>query len=293
MNELIFEKNQLTSNRCGYIAIIGRSNVGKSTLMNALIGTKVSITSRKAQTTLHRITGIRTINTTQFIYIDTPGFQQSHNSILNNTLNRTVVSTLKSADIILLVIELGKFETIDKQIIKIIPSNIPCILVINKLDQNKKNFLIPFTQKNLIHYNFNAIIPVSAKQKCQLNNLQDEIQKLLPKNPLIFDANEITNCTEKFLISEIIREKLFYFLGQELPYTSIVIIKNIEYKKTLRRIFATILVKRNTHKVILIGKNGTRLKKIATQSRLDIEKFFSCCVYLNIWIKVQPSVSLI
>ena len=274
--------------RCGYIAIVGRPNVGKSTLMNTLIGAKVSITSRKAQTTRHRITGIMTHDDAQFIYVDTPGFQTRHSNALNKTLNKTVTNTLISADVILYLIEAGTFGPADQQVIDLLPKEVPCLLVINKSDRVKdKAALMPFAQEIAAKHNFAAIVPVSAKLKFQLDALQGEIKRFLPENAPIFGPDDITDRSEKFLASEIVREKLFRLVGDELPYTSTVLIEKFEQEGDLRRIFAAILVERDTHKSMVIGNKGARLKEVSTQSRLDMEKLFGGPVYLEIWIKVK------
>ena len=271
--------------RCGYIAIVGRPNVGKSTLMNALIGAKVSITSRKAQTTRHRITGIQTVEDAQFIYVDTPGFQTRHSNALNKTLNKTVTNTLISADVILYLIEAGTFGPADQQVIDLLPTDVPVMLVINKSDRVKdKAALMPFAQQIAAKHDFAAIVPVSAKLRFQLDALQNEIKRFLPENQPIFGPDDITDRSEKFLASEIVREKLFRLVGDELPYTSTVLIEQFEQEGDLRRIFAAILVERDTHKSMVIGNKGARLKEVSTQSRLDMEKLFGGPVYLEIWV---------
>ena len=274
--------------RCGYIAIVGRPNVGKSTLMNMLIGAKVSITSRKAQTTRHRITGIQTLDDAQFIYIDTPGFQTRHSNALNKTLNKTVTNTLDSSDVILYVIEANNFGPADQQVLDLLPKTVPVILVINKADRAKdKAVLLPFAQQVAAKHDFAAVVPVSAKLRFQLDGLQDEIKRLLPENDPIFGPDDITDRSEKFLASEIVREKLFRFVGDELPYTSTVLIEKFEQEGNLRRIFAAILVERDTHKSMIIGNKGARLKEVSSQARLDMEKLFGGPVYLEIWVKVK------
>ncbi|HJV80547.1 GTPase Era [Noviherbaspirillum sp.] len=274
--------------RCGYIAIVGRPNVGKSTLMNALIGAKVSITSRKAQTTRHRITGIQTTEHAQFVYVDTPGFQTRHSNALNKTLNRTVTNTLTAADVILFVVEAGTYGQADKQVLDLIPKNVPCILVINKSDRIKdKAVMMPFAQKVAADHDFSAVVPVSAKQRFQLTVLEGEIQKYLPVNPPVFSEDDITDRSEKFLAAEIVREKVFRFVGDELPYTSTVVIEKFEVEGNLRRIFTAILVDRDSHKAMVIGQKGAKLKEISTQARLDMEKLFGGPVYLEIWVKVK------
>lgn len=274
--------------RCGYIAIVGRPNVGKSTLMNVLIGAKVSITSRKAQTTRHRITGIQTIEDAQFIYVDTPGFQTRHSNALNKTLNKTVTNTLISADVILYLIEAGTFGPADQQVIDLLPAEVPVILVINKSDRVKdKAALMPFAQQIAAKHNFAAVVPVSAKLRFQVDALQGEIKGFLPENAPIFGPDDITDRSEKFLAAEIVREKVFRLVGDELPYTSTVLIEQFEQEGDLRRVFAAILVERDTHKSMVIGNKGARLKEISTQARLDMEKLFGGPVYLEIWVKVK------
>jgi GTP-binding protein Era len=274
--------------RCGYIAIVGRPNVGKSTLMNALVGAKISITSRKAQTTRHRITGVQTVDDAQFIYIDTPGFQTRHSNALNRTLNRTVTNALTSVDVILYLVEAGTFGAADQEVIDLLPKDVPCLLVINKADRVKdKAVMMPFAQKVAALHDFASVVPVSAQQGFQLDALQKEIKERLPVNPPVFHEEDITDRSEKFLASEIVREKVFRFVGDELPYTSTVLIEKFEQEGNLRRVFAAILVERDSHKSMVIGQKGARLKEISTQSRLDMERLFGGPVYLEIWVKVK------
>ena len=274
--------------RCGYIAIVGRPNVGKSTLMNALIGAKISITSRKAQTTRHRITGIQTTENAQFVYVDTPGFQTRHSNALNKTLNRTVTNTLTASDVVLFIIEAGTFGPADQQVLDLIPNKVPCILIINKSDRVKdKAVLLPFAQQIAAKRDFSAVVPVSAKLGFQLDDLQEEIRRYLPENAAVFGKDDITDRNEKFLAAEIVREKIFRFVGDELPYTSTVLIEKFEQEGDLRRVFAAILVERDTHKSMVIGQKGARLKDISTQARLDMERLFGGPVYLEVWVKVK------
>ena len=277
-----------TGFRCGYIAIVGRPNVGKSTLMNKLVGAKVSITSRKAQTTRHRITGIQTRDDAQYVYVDTPGFQTRHSNALNKTLNRTVTTTLTAADVVLFVVEAGMFSDADAKVMELLPKQVPAILVINKSDHLKdRAALMNFAQQVAAKRDFVAIVPVSAKQGFQLDRLEGEIRKLLPEGEAMFDEDDITDRSEKFLAAEIVREKVFRFVGDELPYTSTVVIEKFEQEGNLRRVFAAILVGRDAHKAMLIGQKGARLKEISTQARLDMEKLFGGKVYLEVWVKVK------
>lgn len=274
--------------RCGYIAIVGRPNVGKSTLMNELIGAKVSITSRKAQTTRHRIMGIQTDDEAQFVYIDTPGFQTRYNNALNKTLNRTVRDTLAAADVIVFVVDAGVFGQADEQVLALLPENVPVILTINKTDKiREKAELIPFAQKIAGLREFVAIVPVSARQRFQLNELEEEIRKLLPENPPFFSQDDVTDKSERFMAAEIIREKIFRYTGDELPYTSTVVIEQFERKEKICRVFAAVLVERDAHKAMIIGYKGDKLKEISTEARRDMEKMFGVPVYLEIWVKVK------
>ena len=274
--------------RCGYIAIVGRPNVGKSTLMNELIGAKVSITSRKAQTTRHRIMGIQTDDDAQFVYIDTPGFRTRYNNALNKNLNRTVRDTLSAADVIVFVVDAGVSGQADEQVLALLPENVPVILTINKTDKiREKAELIPFAQKIAGLREFAAIVPVSARQRFQLNELEEEIRKLLPENPPFFSPDDVTDKSERFMAAEIIREKIFRYTGDELPYTSTVVIEQFERKEKICRVFAAVLVDRDAHKAMIIGHKGDKLKEISTEARRDMEKMFGVPVYLEIWVKVK------
>ena len=272
----------------GFVAIIGRPNVGKSTLMNKLIGQKVSITSKKAQTTRHRINGVLTQDNTQYIFVDTPGFQTKHGGALNRVLNRNVSQALGEVDVVVWVIEAMKFTQQDEAVLKILPRETPVILVINKVDAlEKKNDLLPFVQKVSGQFNFAQIIPVSAKNGVQTDVLLSEIKPYLPENPAFFDEDDITDRPTRFLATEIIREKIFRLSGDEVPYGCTVEIEQFQEDGKMYRIAAAILVERDAHKAMLIGKDGERLKRIASESRVDMERLFGCKVFLEVWIKVR------
>ena len=273
----------------GFIAIVGRPNVGKSTLLNHLVGQKVSITSRKAQTTRHRITGILTEEQTQFVFVDTPGFQTQHLNTLNRGLNRVVSSSLRDVNVVLFVIEARHFDERDRQVMQLLPKHAPVLLVINKVDNmSDKSELLPFIQDIAKEREFAAIVPVSARQDKQLDTLLDAIRPFLPEGEKIYPEDEITDRNERFLAAEMLREKIFRFTGEELPYSVSVIIEQFKQEASgLRRIHAAILVDKDAHKVMLIGKNGEKLKEIATQARLDMEKMFGAKVFLEVWIKVR------
>jgi len=275
--------------KVGYIAIVGRPNVGKSTLLNHLIGQKVSITSRKAQTTRHRVTGIRTDADVQYIFVDTPGFQTQHQSALNRVMNRSVTQTLSNVDVVLFVIEVMRFDERDEKVLALLPRNQPVLLVLNKVDKiDDKEKLLPFIEKMSLLFPFAAIIPVSAQRGgAQLDQLLQEIRSHLPEGTPMFGEDEITDRSERFLAAEIVREKVFRLSGDEVPYSVSVEIEKFEIEGKLRRIFAAIIVDRESQKPILIGKNGEKLKEMATQARKDMEKLFGGKVYLEVWIKVK------
>ncbi len=274
--------------RTGFIAIVGRPNVGKSTLMNRLIGQKISITSRKAQTTRHRITGIHTDAHTQFIFVDTPGFQTQHQNALNRVMNKSVTHALKEVDVVLFLIEGTRFDERDRKVIPLLPVDRPVLLVINKVDRlDDKNTMLPFIQEMAKEYNFAAIVPVSAKQGTQVDVLLDAIRAHLPEGAPMFGEDEVTDRSERFLASEIIREKIFRLLGEEVPYSVSVMIEKFEMDGSMRRIHAAILVDKANQKAIIIGKGGEKLKEISTQARKDMEKLFDGKVFLETWVKVK------
>ena len=273
----------------GFIAIVGRPNVGKSTLLNHLIGQKVSITSRKAQTTRHRITGILTEKHAQFVFVDTPGFQTQHMNALNRGMNRVVSSSMRDVNVVLFVLEARHYDERDQLVLKMLPQDVPVILVINKVDlMADKSELLPFIERLSAEFKFAAIVPVSARQDKQLDTLLEAIRTYLPLGDPIYAADEITDRNERFLAAEMLREKIFRFTGEELPYSVSVVIEQFKQEDSgLRRIHAAILVDKEAHKVMLIGKKGEKLKEIATQARLDMEKMFGAKVFLEVWIKVR------
>ncbi len=277
--------------RCGTVAIVGRPNVGKSTLMNALVGQKISITSRKAQTTRHRIVGIQTTDDAQYVFVDTPGFQTRHANALNRTLNRAVTSTLSSVDLVLFVVEAGYYGADDAKVLALLPKNTPVLLVINKLDRvpgdRRDEIMMPFLGQMGQLFPFREVVPMTAKTRDHITRLLAIIRPYLQEGEPMYDTDAMTDRSERFLASEIIREKVFRWTGDELPYTSTVLIDKFETEGRLRRIFATILVERDAHKAMIIGNKGAKLKQISTEARLDMEKLFDGKVYLELWIKVK------
>lgn len=270
------------------VAVVGRPNVGKSTLLNHLVGEKISIVSRKAQTTRHRIMGIRTDADAQYVFVDTPGFQTQHTNALNRAMNRGVTQALADVDVVLFVIEAGRFDARDKTVLALLPADKPVILVVNKTDQLKdREKLLPFLADVSSRRDFTAVVPVSAVKERQLDELLAETKKHLPHEELLFAEDELTDKSEKFIAAEYIREKLFRLLGDELPYATTVEIEKFEQEGELRRIFAAIVVDRPGHKAIVIGKGGETLKRIATEARQDMERLFDGKVYLEVWVKVK------
>ena len=274
--------------RCGTIAIVGRPNVGKSTLLNHILGTKLAITSRKAQTTRHRLLGIHTTEDTQFIFVDTPGFQQKHLNALNKGLNKTVTQVLEEVDVVLFVIEPMKLGDADKKVLTLLPTDKPVLLVVNKSDlMGDKNNLLPLIQDFDLLHPFVGIIPVSAKKSLHLDELLETTRQYLPEQPAIYGEDELTDKNERFLAAELIREKIFRLLGDEIPYSVAVEIEKFETVGNLRRIFAAIIVDKDSQKPMLIGKGGEKMKQISTEARQDMEKLFGSKVYLETWVKVQ------
>lgn len=272
----------------GFIAIVGRPNVGKSTLLNHLIGQKISITSRKAQTTRHRIHGILTEGNAQYVFIDTPGFQTRYTNALNRSMNRVVTSSLREVHVVLFVIEARHFDERDRQVLELLPKNRPVILVINKADLMKdKNELLPFIEQVAALRQFDAIVPVSARKHQQLDTLLAAIRPYLAEGEHLYAEDDITDRNERFLAAEILREKVFRFTGDELPYSASVVIEQFKEEGRLRRIHAAILVDKDAHKVMLIGHKGEKIKEIATQARLDMEKLFDGKVFLEVFVKVR------
>ncbi len=274
--------------RTGYLAIIGRPNVGKSTLTNRLVGAKVSITSKKAQTTRHRIHGVLTTDDAQFIFVDTPGFQMTHKNALNRLMNRSVTSTFADVDVILLVVEAGRWGNGEAEIAKMLPADKPALLVINKIDRlTDKAELLPFIAKVSALHEFAEIVPLSAEKGIGTDALLATVARYLPQSPPVFEADDITDRSERFMASEILREKLFRNLGEELPYGIAVEIEKFEQEGDLRRIHAAVIVDKEGHRSIVIGKGGERLKRISTDARKEMETLFGGKVWLETWIKVK------
>lgn len=281
--------------RCGLVAIVGKPNVGKSTLLNALVGQKISITSRKAQTTRHRITGMHTLGATQFVFVDTPGFQTLHGNALNKSLNKTVVGVVADVDLILFVVEAGSFTPADARVLKLLGKDIPTLLIANKLDNvHRRGDIAPWLQDMHTKHAFAEYVPMSAKNAKDIERLLGICEKYLPQQAWWYAEDELTDRSEKFLASELVREKLFRLTGDELPYTSTVVIDKFEEEppqkkgqKRLLRIAATIVVERDGHKAMVIGDKGERIKRIGMETRVELEKLTDSKVFLELWVKVR------
>jgi GTPase len=274
--------------RCGTIAIVGRPNVGKSTLLNCLVGQKVSITSRKAQTTRHRINGILTNADTQYVFVDTPGFQTRNAGALNRLMNRSVAQALQEVDLILVVIEAGRVSREDRQVLDLLPDDRPVVLAMNKIDRlEDKQRLLPLLAEMQGERDFADIVPVSGKTGMQAPALLRALRKHLPQQPAIYPQDDVTDRSERFLAAELVREKLFRLLGDELPYGSSTVIEKFEMDGKLRRIHVAIIVDKAGHKAMVIGRGGEKLKTIASEARRDMEKLFDGKVFLEVWVKVK------
>jgi GTP-binding protein Era len=281
--------------RCGFVAVVGRPNVGKSSLVNALVGQKVTITADKAQTTRHRIHGICTDRQSQFVFVDTPGYQTRHGGALNRAMNRSVITALGSVDCVLLVVESMKFADADQLVLDRIPEGVPVILVVSKSDLVKpREALLPFVatvvEKTCELRRFSAVVPVSTIGKHRqpsLEALLGEVRLHLPIAPALFDADDFTDRSSRFLASEAIREKVFRLVGDELPYRMTVVIDKFEESPELQRILATVMVDNDGHRRIMIGAGGERIKRIASEARADLQKLFGTAVYLEVWVKVK------
>jgi GTP-binding protein Era len=290
--------------RCGLVAIVGRPNVGKSTLLNALVGQKISITSNKAQTTRHRITGIRTRDAAQFIFVDTPGFQLKHAAALNKTLNRTVLASLSDVDLVLFVVEAGRFGLPDAKVLSLLPPGKPALLVANKLDVlARRQDVLPWLKQMQERHAFAEFVPMSATREADVTRLLGIVEPYLPEQPWLYEQDALTDRSDRFLAGEIVREKLFRLTGDELPYNCTVVVEKFEEeggpdaepgsdaptsgRRPLRRIAATILVERDAHKGMIIGEGGERLKRIGSEARQELERLLDAKVFLELWVKVR------
>jgi len=280
----------MSAHRCGTVGLVGRPNTGKSSLLNRLVGEKLSIVSEKAQTTRHLITGILTREDCQYIFVDAPGNPPREKSVLHKTLTRRVAEAARDMDAVLFVVEALRFGAEDHAALERIPADQQAIAVLNKIDLVKNRAqLIPFLDRLSKTRNFAALVPVSARTGKNVEELLQAVKVLLPEGPPAYPADQLTSHDERFFAAELLREKLFQELGQELPYRCEVLIESFKEEGRLRRIEATILVERESQKAIVLGEKGERLKKMATAARKDMERMFGGKVYLGSWVKVRKA----
>ncbi|AVG37905.1 GTPase Era [Achromobacter insolitus] len=274
--------------RTGFVAIVGRPNVGKSTLTNALIGSKISIVSRKAQTTRHRIHGVLTREHEQFVFVDTPGFQTRHGGAMNRMMNRVVTQALADVDVVVHVVEAGKWSEGDAKLLPLLPAPERTILVVSKIDALKnRDDLFAFVSKIMALHPFGAVVPVSATKNQQLDQLLEEIASRLPEGEPMFEEDTLTDRPMRFIAAELVREKIFRLVGDELPYGCTVVIEQWEETNKGASINACVVVERDSHKPILLGAGGMHMKRIATEARQDIAKLLDKPVHLEVYIKVR------
>lgn len=277
------------SYRSGFVAIVGRPNVGKSTLMNHILGQKISITSNKPQTTRHRILGIKTDEHSQTIYVDTPGLHLNAQKAMNRYMNRAATSSLDNVELILFVVDVHRWSEEDDNVLKQVSAQgTPVVLVVNKIDQVKdKEELLPLLQQLSSRMDFAAVVPLSALKGANVSDLEKLVYEALPEAEPMFPEEYVTDRTERFLAAELVREKLMRSLGKELPYATAVEIEQFKDDDGLLRIGALIWVERQSQKKIVIGKGGERLKEIGRMARLDMERLFGEKVFLQLWVKVK------
>jgi len=274
--------------RCGFVAIVGRPNVGKSTLLNRLVGQKLSITSRKAQTTRTRINGILTTERAQLVFVDTPGFQTQHRSRLNERMNREVRDSLRDVDAIVLVLEAGRTVEADRAVVRLLPEAAQVVAALSKTDRlAERDRMLPQMAELAALRGFAAIVPVCAERGDGVEALVDEVVPLVPERGALYGEDEITDRDERFLAAELIREKIFRLSGDELPYASTVAIERFVHEGELRRIAATVYVERDSQRAILVGAGGERMKEIASAARVDMERLFGGRVFVEIWVRVK------
>ncbi len=273
---------------CGYVALIGKPNTGKSTLMNALVGEKLSITAKRPQTTRHQILGIKTTSEYQCIFVDTPGIHQNQKKAINRYMNRAATSMLTDVDLICVLLDVRNFNGDDEQVLKKVENMDNVILVLNKIDQiNNKQQLLPLMEKISGLAPNVEMIPVSALKEENLDSLMSQIRGRLPEGIPHFPDDQLTDKPMRFIVAEIVREKLFRILTQELPYSITVNVEHYITEKDLVRISASIWVERKSQKGIIIGRGGSLLKKIGSEARADIEQLVDQKVYLQLWVKVR------
>jgi GTP-binding protein Era len=280
----------VSEHKCGTIGLVGRPNTGKSSLLNRLIGQKLSIVSAKPQTTRHLLNGILTVPGCQYVFVDSPGLPSEQKNVLHRALTRRAVEAARDVDVAVFVVEAGRFTPEDRAALERIPAEQRIVVAVNKLDTVKHRAeLIPFLDRLSKTREFHAVVPVSAKTGRNIPELLRVLREALPEGPAAYPEDQVTDRDERFFAAELLREKIFEELGQELPYRCEVVIDSFKDDGRLRRIEATILVERDSQKAIVLGTKGERLKKMATNARKDMEKLFQGKVYLGTWVKVRKS----
>ncbi|AKH69510.1 GTP-binding protein Era [Spongiibacter sp. IMCC21906] len=279
----------MSEQRCGYIAIVGRPNVGKSTLLNHILGQKLSITSRKPQTTRHQVLGIKTEDDIQAVYVDTPGLHLKEAKAINRYMNKAASSALKGVDLVLFVVDRDRWTDEDELVLSRLENqDCPVMLVINKVDRmDDKGQLLPLIASLKARGNFTEVVPVSALRGHNRDDLEDLIKQYLPESPHMFPEDQITNRSERFLAAELVREKIMRQLGEEVPYAMAVEIEEFKSSPRLTEISALILVEKAGQKKIIIGDAGSRLRQIGTEARKDMERAFDSKVMLRLWVKIK------
>ena len=274
--------------RCGTVAIAGRPNTGKSSLLNELVGQKIAIVSRRGQTTRHTVTGILTTADCQYVFVDLPGYQTRHVNVLNRALNRRATEGARDCDAVVFVVEALRFGAADREVLARIPAGQNVVAAVNKVDLVKARLeLLPFLERLQKERRFAALVPVSASTGSNLSELLRVVAELLPEGPAAYPAAQLTDRDERFFAAEILREKLFQLLGEELPYRCDVALESFKQEGRLRRIEATIWVERESQKAIVIGAKGGLLKRISSAARWHMEQLFGGKVYLGVWVKVK------
>jgi GTP-binding protein Era len=278
----------MTVFRSGTVGLYGKPNAGKSSLFNRLLGHKLAIVSPREQTTRHLLTAVLTTPEDQIAFVDSPGFQTRHRNLLNRSLNRRAGEAARDADVVAFVIEAGRFDAADREALRKLPAGRPAVAVVNKIDRVKPaSQLLPFVERVAREHAFAAIVPVSASTGRNVAELLRVLRGLLPEGPALYPAEHLTDRDERFFAAEILREKLFRLLGEELPYHCEARIEQFREEGRLRRIDATIWVDRETHKPIVVGAGGAMLKRIASEARHDMERLFEGKVFLQVWVKVK------